>query len=257
VLKHHNPEFKRIVKLGRAWVLVVVNAMLLLAGAAQADDCDDTSGLSTLQTLCRESAAEGSLFGARFRERSKELEIETSDANTPFGLGARLQLLFATLKGDPVKPDRQEPPGSSYAILRGGRIKLGEHPFLPWMEIYSVYDSKDKGFLSERQVHLTGIDDRFRGTTRRLRGGHFQVGYFFHEWWERVPPSLEIAGRVSLVEPETLTGSGLQDEWTLGANWFFRRHGNRIAADVSYIGIDHPDSVEYAMRFQVRWDIAF
>jgi hypothetical protein len=270
-------------------VLFVVAAILLLAGSAQAVDCDDSSSRWTLRTLCREFAVEpilfdvsqkssGSvegadalesgpgnertasgelLFGARFRERPNEVEIETADANTPLGLGARLQLRFPTLKGYPVKPDRLELRDFSYATLRGGRIKLGEHPFLPWMEIHSAYDFLDRGFLSDHQQNREGIDDRLRGSTRRLRGGYFQVGYFFHEWWERVPPSLEIAGRFALVEQEASSGSGLLEEWTLGANWFFRGYDNRIAAGVSYIAMDHPDADESAMRFQVRWDIAF
>ena len=269
-------------------MLVVVTSMLL-AGAAQADDCDEASSLAMLQTLCKESRAELFLYdvsqesagpvertdalegrpgkertasgqplsGARLRERPKGLEIETADAEAPLGLGARLQLRFGALKGDPAEPGRLDLPYASFSTLRGGRIKLGESFFLPWMEISSAYDFKERGFLSDQQSTRQGIDDRLRGSARGLRGGYFQVGYFFHEWWERVPPSLEIAGRVALVQPESLSVSGLQEEWTLGANWFFRGQGNRIAAGLSYRATDYPDANESAMRFQVRWDIAF
>ena len=217
----------RILKPCRSCVLAIVTSvMLLVAGSAHADESD----------------------GAANRE--------TSDADTFLWLGARLQFRFATLHGDSVNRGGPAMPDSSDVTLRRGRIKLGEHPFLPWIEVYSEDDFKEKSFLSEGQLHRQGIDDQFRGTARHLRGGYFQVGYFFHEWWERVPASLEIAGRIALVDPDAMR-SGLKQEWTLGANWFLGEYGNKITTDVSYIGIEHQDSDASAMRFQVRWDISF
>ena len=208
----------RILKPCRSCILAIVTSVTLLVGSAQADERD----------------------GA---------------ADTFLWQGTRLQFRFATPNGDSVNRGRLAMPDSSDITLRRGRIKLGEHPFLPWIEVYSGDDFKEKSFLSEG-LHRQGIDDQFRGTARRLRGGYFQVGYFFHEWWERVPASLEIAGRVALVDPEPM-GWGLKQEWTLGANWFLGEHGNKITTDVSYIGMDHQDVDESVMRFQVRWDISF
>jgi hypothetical protein len=196
-------------------------------------------------------------LGPNFGYGPKGLAFETADANPYLRMGARLQFRFATLQGDPEDLNRLEMQRSTDVTLRLDPIQLGGNPFLPWMRISPKNDLKERGFSSEQDLHVKEIDDRLRGSSRRLRGGSFQVGYLFPKFWERVPGTFEITGRVALVDPGTSVRYDLQEEWTLGAIWLSRGQRNKITADVSYRELDYSDAGESAARFQVRWDISF
>jgi hypothetical protein len=114
-----------------------------------------------------------------------------------------------------------------------------------------------RGFSYQQELHFKEIEDRFNGTTRRLWGGYVQAGYFFHELWPVVPAPLEMAGRIALVDPDTSVDSYYEQEWTLGANWFFKGHRNKITADISRIRLDDPAGVASENRFRLQWDVSF
>jgi len=114
-----------------------------------------------------------------------------------------------------------------------------------------------KGFAWQQELHWKEIEDRNAKTTRTLRGGYVQLGYFFHELWPVIPAPLELAGRAALVEPDTSLDSNLQQEWTLGANWFFNGHRNKITTDISQIILDAPDGEKSEIRLQFQWDVSF
>ena len=274
----------KIVKLCSFWVLTIGTSALLLSGFVQADDPDDRINLSTPQILPRDSAAGSTLsaspqgaggalkrrgskaegtvskqpqLGPNFGYGPKGLAFETDDVSPYLRIGARLQFRFATLQGDPEGLNRLEMHDSNGVTLRMDPTKLGGNPFRPWTGISPKHDLKERGFSSEQGLHLNEIDDGFSGSTRRLRGGSFQVGYLVPELWDRVPGTLEITGRVSLVDAGTSVRYDLQEEWTLGAIWFSRGQRNKITADVSYRELDYSDAGESAARFQVRWDISF
>ncbi len=196
-------------------------------------------------------------LGPNFGFGPKGLAFETDDASPYLRMGARLQFRFATLQGDPEGLNRLEMHGSNGVTLRMDPTKLGGNPFRPWTGISPKHDLKERGFSSEQGLHLNEIDDGLSGSTRRLRGGSFQVGYLLPEFWDRVPGTFEITGRVSLVDPGTSVRYDLQEEWTLGAIWFSRGQRNKITADVSYRELGYSDAGESAARFQVRWDISF
>jgi hypothetical protein len=280
----NNNALMKIVKLFSFWVLTIGTSALLLSGFVQAYDPDDQINPPTPQILPRDPAAgptesaerqgaAGALkrrgskaesavskqpqLGPNFGFGPKGLAFETADANPFLRMGARLQFRFATLQGDPEGLNRPEMQGSTGVTLRMDPTKLGGNPFRPWTGISLKHDLEERGFSSEQGLHLKEIDDGRSGSTRSLRGGSFQVGYLFPEFWDRVPGTLEITGRVSLVDPGTSVRYALQEEWTLGATWFSRGQRNKITADVSYRELDYPDAGESAARFQVRWDISF
>lgn len=113
------------------------------------------------------------------------------------------------------------------------------------------------GFAYQQELHWKKIDDRTAQSTRELWGGYIQLGYFFHERWPAVPEPLELAGRFALVDPDTSMDDDLQQEWTLGANWFFKGHRNKLSADVSRIILDAPDGEASETRLRFQWDVSF
>ncbi len=114
-----------------------------------------------------------------------------------------------------------------------------------------------KGFSYQQELHWKEIEDRNRDSFRRLWGGYVQCGYFLHERWPAIPAPLEVAGRLGLVDPDTSLSSNLQQEWTLGANWFFQGHRNKLSADLSQLALDSPDEEQTETRVQVQWDVSF
>jgi len=116
---------------------------------------------------------------------------------------------------------------------------------------------QSRGFSWQQELHWKDIEDRNNNTNRTLRGGYVQLGYFFHELWDVVPAPLECAGRFAVVDPDSSVDFDLQQEWTLGGNWFFHGHRNKIAADASRIILDAPDGEKADTRFQIQWDVSF
>jgi hypothetical protein len=114
-----------------------------------------------------------------------------------------------------------------------------------------------RGFAWQQELHWKKIDDRTSRTSRKLWGGYVQGGYFFHELWDAIPSPLELAGRVALVDPDSSKDSDLQQEWTLGANWFFNGHRNKITADTSRIVLDGPGGEKSKARYRIQWDVSF
>jgi phosphate-selective porin len=114
-----------------------------------------------------------------------------------------------------------------------------------------------KGLAWQHELHWKEIEDRKNNTTRNLWGGYLQLGYFFHELWPAIPAPLELAGRFGLVDPDTSLDANLQQEWTLGANWFFEGHRNKITLDVSQLILDAPDGEQSETRVRAQWDVSF
>jgi phosphate-selective porin OprO/OprP len=51
-------------------------------------------------------------------------------------------------------------------------------------------------------------------------------------------------------------GAGLNEEYTLGANWFFNGHRNKLTLDVSYLAIDDSLEDESDVRLRLQWDVS-
>ena len=126
---------------------------------------------------------------------------------------------------------------------------------------------KHQGFSTQNEFHWKGITDKSLaygagGRDSDLYGLYTQVGYFFNEMFDCVPPELELAARYAwLREPnETLrTVDNQRQEFTIAANWFFAGHNNKLTFDYSYLTLD--DDVlmtdKSTNRFRIQWDISF
>ena len=113
------------------------------------------------------------------------------------------------------------------------------------------------GFSWQQELHWKNIDDRGTGSKTRLVGGYAQAGMFFSEISEAFPESLELAIRVASVDPDRDRSDDYEREITLGANWFFNGHRNKVTLDVSRVGRKLAPETDTSNRVRLQWDWSF
>jgi hypothetical protein len=115
-----------------------------------------------------------------------------------------------------------------------------------------------RGFSWQQEYHWKSVDDTDSGVVTDLEGGYAQAGFFPHTVARWVPRPLEVAVRYAEVDPDTQRPDDLQREATLGFNWFFQGHRNKLTLDVSRL---HDRSAEPGRRWETRvrlqWDVSF
>ena len=113
-----------------------------------------------------------------------------------------------------------------------------------------------RGVSWEQELHFKRIRDDGSGAVTRLIGGYAQIGSFLNEWWPTVPAALEVVARIALVDPDLGRPGDLSSEVTLGANWFFEGHRNKLSVDVSRLedGVEFPGGRRHRLRLQ--WEIS-
>jgi phosphate-selective porin OprO/OprP len=121
---------------------------------------------------------------------------------------------------------------------------------------------KYRGLSIQQEYHEKNIRDNSDGSRHELTGGYMQAGYFFHNIFDAVPAPLEFALRFAEVnEPNSVDRSfeNTRREYTLGANWFFSGHNNKLTVDLSRLTLDDGrvalDDSENRLRLQ--WDVSF
>jgi len=121
---------------------------------------------------------------------------------------------------------------------------------------------KYRGLSVQQEYHRKFIRDRVVGSESDLTGAYLQAGYFFHYLLPAVPAPLEFAARYAYVEEPNETDRNVyneREEYTLGANWFFNGHNNKLTLDYSYLTID--DGLaglgDSKNRIRLQWDISF
>ena len=119
---------------------------------------------------------------------------------------------------------------------------------------------KWRGFSFQHESHRKDITDRVNRRETEFTGGYLQAGYFFHEAWSAFPEPLEIAARYAWVDSEGDVPFDPLSEKTIGANWFFAGHKNKLSADVSWLELDTLVASEGELeqtRVRLQWDISF
>lgn len=121
---------------------------------------------------------------------------------------------------------------------------------------------KYRGLSVQQEYHKKTITDRAVGSKNDLTGGYLQAGYFFSNLFPNFPAPLELAIRYAVVnEPNAVDRrfDNERSEYTLGANWFFNGHNNKLTLDYSHLTLDDGllglDDSENRLRFQ--WDVSF
>ena len=112
-----------------------------------------------------------------------------------------------------------------------------------------------KGLSIQSEYHWKTIDDRLYNTSSNLNGAYFDIGYFFSELLNWVPGPLELAVRYANVSPD-FPRAAANNEVSLGANWFFHGHRNKLTFDVTRRTetVDLTDNDSWGARLQ--WDVS-
>lgn len=117
---------------------------------------------------------------------------------------------------------------------------------------------KYKGFSWQQELHWKQINDAVNITTNTLMGNLFQVGYFPHYKWEKIPKALEVYARHAFYDPDAQEDSDYQQEISSGINWFFNGHSNKLTAEYSYFHYSlESDQLQTGSRVRLQWDISF
>jgi phosphate-selective porin OprO/OprP len=115
-----------------------------------------------------------------------------------------------------------------------------------------------KGLSIQSEYHWKTVGDRSNNTRSDLQGAYFDIGYFFSELLSWVPGPLELAARYANVSPE-FPGVAESKELSLGANWFFHGHRNKLTFDVTRrtetATPGDNDTDNWGVRLQ--WDVSF
>lgn len=111
------------------------------------------------------------------------------------------------------------------------------------------------GLSFQQELHWKSVRDKRYGGTRNLVGGYAQVGWFPTQRWHSLSPKLEFALRAAYVDPDDEFNSE-NGELTLGGNWFFNGHRNKLTLDMSYLTIEEQGAQESDSRFRIQWDIS-
>jgi len=113
------------------------------------------------------------------------------------------------------------------------------------------------GFSWQQELHWKRIIDREVGEERILIGGYAQAGIFANRFWASAPEPLELAIRYAYVDPDDDVPDDYEREFTIGGNWFFDGHRNKLTADVSYIQRRFVPESDKRLRFRFQWDVSF
>jgi phosphate-selective porin OprO/OprP len=115
-----------------------------------------------------------------------------------------------------------------------------------------------RGFSSQQEYHWKKVEDTANRAVTELEGGYLQIGYFFHALMDWVPRPLELAVRVARVDPDVVAGNDLIRELSVGANWFFAGHRNKLTLDLSVLDREAAKPGErQETRLRLQWDVSF
>ncbi len=116
---------------------------------------------------------------------------------------------------------------------------------------------KYRGISWQQELHYKNIDDKVNLEQTTLIGNYFQIGYFFHYAFPKFPKSLEIFARQAFYDANIDMADNNNNEYTIGCNWFFKGHKNKLTFDYSYIEYNEFDpTFESGNRFRIQWDIS-
>lgn len=116
---------------------------------------------------------------------------------------------------------------------------------------------KYKGISWQQELHYKNVDDKINLEQTSLIGNYFQLGYFFNSSFKRFPKELEFFARQAFYNPNLDISGNNHYEYTIGCNWFFKGHKNKLTFDYSYLQTDETELVyNKGNRFRLQWDIS-
>jgi len=129
-------------------------------------------------------------------------------------------------------------------------------------QVVQEFAYKYRGFSAQQEYHRKTIKDNADGSSHELTGGYVQAGYFFSNIFPNFPAPLELAARYSFVDEPNAVNRVLENErreFTIGANWFFNGHNNKVTMDFSRLTLDDTFFAqdESDNRLRLQWDVSF
>jgi len=118
------------------------------------------------------------------------------------------------------------------------------------------YAWQHRGWSVQSELHIKDVTDRINSGTRRTSGGYIQAGWFPATRFKAWPAQLELAARFALVHPDVEVASSDNEEFSMGANWFFNGHRNKLTADIAILDITDMSGNAEDVRFRLQWDIS-
>ena len=118
--------------------------------------------------------------------------------------------------------------------------------------------SKYRGWASQSEFHWKEVKDTgIRPHTTSMRGMYTNLSTVPFAWFPDAPKPLEVGVRYAYVDPNTETANDARHEYTLGFNWFFAGHRDKITVDTSYLTLDRAGTDLDDLRLRVQWDVSF
>jgi len=116
---------------------------------------------------------------------------------------------------------------------------------------------KYKGFSWQQEFHFKNIDDKINNIETLLIGNYFQLGYFLHHSISLIPESLEVFIRQSFYDADYDVSGNNNFEYTIGSNWFFKGHKNKLTLEYSYIEYQEFDPINTSgSNIRLQWDVS-
>jgi hypothetical protein len=84
-----------------------------------------------------------------------------------------------------------------------------------------------------------------------------QLGYFLHYSISVIPKPLEIYMRQSFYDADFDVSGNNNFEYTIGCNWFFKGHKNKLTFEYSYLEYHEFDPVNVSgSNYRLQWDLS-
>lgn len=132
---------------------------------------------------------------------------------------------------------------------------IGQYSIVQWLFETAL---KYRGFSFQNENHWKKIEDHSNLKTTRLRGSYLQAGYFLHYLISAIPKPLEFAARWAYVDSDTSRPQDTRNEYTVGLNWFFKGHHNKLTLDASRLTLEQREQDRLQDdRIRLQWDVSF
>ena len=118
------------------------------------------------------------------------------------------------------------------------------------------YAFKYQGVSIQTEYHYKRIRDRVNATENELTGFYFDTGYFFAGLIDWVPAPLELAVRYAQVNTDDVTLTPEKREASLGVNWFFSGHRNKLTLDATRFYEESSTEKGRFWGFRLQWDVS-
>lgn len=116
---------------------------------------------------------------------------------------------------------------------------------------------KYKGFSWQQEFHFKNIEDKIYDQETLLIGNYVQLGYFLHHCFSAIPEPLEVYIRQSFFDADYDVSGNNNYEYTMGCNWFFKEHKNKLTLEYSYLEYHEFDPVNSSgSNIRLQWDVS-